>query len=92
MCLVFGKGSFVSYSHSRPGRLRVYVTGTVLRNHSNKNMWNSATAHAVAARADAVRIAEEDEEDEEASRVALVNILKTHRFADEPRKRFRKPE
>ena len=55
-------------------------------------MWNSATAHAVAVRADAVRIAEEDEEDEEASRVALVNLLKTHRFADEPRKRFRKSE
>jgi len=74
----------ISYSHSKPGRLAIYVTGTRLRNHANMIMWDSGTAHAVKVRQDALQLEEANASEEAASDRQLANILKNHVFADEP--------
>ena len=74
----------ISYSHSKPGRLAIYVTGTRLRNHAHKIMWDSGTAHAVKVRQDALQLEEAKASEEAASDAQLASILKNHVFADEP--------
>ena len=90
MRLVFGNTGFLSYSHSRPGRVTVYVEGTELRNHSNVVMWNSATPHAVQSRMDAEHNEQQQRDEAEASRAALASVWRAQQFSDEPARRVRR--